>query len=176
MKRILSLLSLILVIGVATTAAQDQKIGFIDSDYILSRMPEYAGLEQRMRAINEEWRQEIEEMDLEIQRLEREYVAREILYTDEVRSQKQSEIETLKRQREQYVNSRYGPEGEYFKQQQLILEPLQRRIMEAVETVSTRDNFDFVFDRSGDFLFLYARSQWNLSDDVLLELGVQINP
>lgn len=176
MKRILSLLSLILVIGVATTAAQDQKIGFIDSDYILSRMPEYAGLEQRMRAINEEWRQEIEEMDLEIQRLEREYVAREILYTDEVRSQKESEIETLKRQREQYVNSRYGPEGEYFKQQQLILEPLQRRIMEAVETVSTRDNFDFVFDRSGDFLFLYARSQWNLSDDVLLELGVQINP
>lgn len=176
MKRILSLLSLILVIGVATTAAQDQKIGFIDSDYILSRMPEYAGLEQRMRAINEEWRQEIEEMDLEIQRLEREYVAREILYTDEVRTQKQSEIETLKRQREQYVNSRYGPEGEYFKQQQLILEPLQRRIMEAVETVSTRDNFDFVFDRSGDFLFLYARSQWNLSDDVLLELGVQINP
>lgn len=176
MKRILSLFTLIIVLSVANTAAQDQKIGFIDSDYILSRMPEYSGLEQRMRAINEEWRQEIEEMDLEIQRLEREYVAREILYTDEVRTQKQNEIETLKRQREQYVNSRYGPEGEYFKQQQLILEPLQRRIMEAVETISTRDNFDFVFDRSGDFLFLYARSQWNLSDDVLLELGVQINP
>lgn len=176
MKRFISLLSLIFVLGVAISVAQDQKIGFIDSDYILSRMPEYSGLEQRMRAINEEWRQEIEEMDLEIQRLEREYVAREILYTDEVRTQKQNEIETLKRQREQYVNSRYGPEGEYFKQQQLILEPLQRRIMEAVETISVRDNFDYVFDRSGDFLFLYARSQWNLSDDVLLELGVQINP
>lgn len=176
MKRFLALLSLIFVLAAANAVGQDQKIGFIDSDYILSRMPEYSGLEQRMRAINEEWRQEIEEMDLEIQRLEREFVAREILYTDEVRTQRQNEIETLKRQREQYVNSRYGPEGEYFKQQQLILEPLQRRIMEAVETVSTRDNFDFVFDRSGDFLFLYARSQWNLSDDVLLELGVQINP
>jgi len=176
MKRFLSLFALILVLSVANTSAQNQKIGFIDSDYILSRMPEYSGLEQRMRAINEEWRQEIQELDLEIQRLEREYVTREILYTDEVRRQKQSEIETLKRQREQYVNSRYGPEGEYFKQQQLILEPLQRRIMEAVETISTRDNFDFVFDRSGDFLFLYARSQWNLSDEVLLELGVQINP
>lgn len=176
MKRFLALLSLFFVLSVADTAAQNQKIGFIDSDYILSRMPEYSGLEQRLRAINEEWRQEIEEMDLEIQRLEREYVAREILYTDEVRTQKQNEIETLKRQREQYVNSRYGPEGEYFKQQQLILEPLQRRIMEAVETISIRDNFDFIFDRSGDFLFLFARSQWNLSDDVLLELGVQINP
>jgi outer membrane protein len=176
MKRFITLLSLFFVIGAVQSVAQNQKIGFIDSDYILSRMPEYSGLEQRMRAINEEWRKEIEEMDLEIQRLEREFVAREILYTDEVRTQKQTEIENLKRQREQYVNTRYGPEGEYFKQQQLILEPLQRRIMEAVETISTRDNFDYVFDRSGDFLFLYARSQWNLSDDVLLELGVQINP
>ncbi len=176
MKRIVHLLLFFLVLDVTQSIAQDQKIGFIDSDYILSRMPEYSGLEQRLRAINEEWRKEIEEMDIQLQRLEREFVAREILYTDEVRTQKLNEIETLKRQREQYINSRYGPEGEYFKQQQLILEPLQRRIMEAVETVSARDNYDFVFDRSGDFLFLFARSQWNLSNDVLLELGVQINP
>jgi outer membrane protein len=176
MKRIVHLLLFFLVLDVTQSIAQDQKIGFIDSDYILSRMPEYSGLEQRLRAINEEWRKEIEEMDIQLQRLEREFVAREILYTDEVRTQKQNEIETIKRQREQYINSRYGPEGEYFKQQQLILEPLQRRIMEAVETVSARDNYDFVFDRSGDFLFLFARSQWNLSNDVLLELGVQINP
>lgn len=176
MKRVLLFLGFITLVSTTSVVAQTQKIGFIDSDYILSRMPEYAGLEQRLRAINEEWRQEIQEMDTEIERLEREFVAREILYTEEVRTQRVNEIEALKRQREQYVNSRYGPEGEYFRQQQLILEPIQRRIMEAVETISNRDNFDFVFDRSGDFLFLFARSQWNLSDDVLLELGVQLNP
>lgn len=115
-------------------------------------------------------------MEDEISDLERDYNAREILYTEEVRQQKLNEIASKKRQRDQYIDSRYGPEGEYFRQQQLILEPVQRRIMEAVETVSTRDNFHFIFDRTGDFLFLYARSQWNISDDVLLELGVQLNP
>lgn len=175
MKRSILFLFILILTGSAAVA-QNQKIGFIDSDYILSRMPEYSGLEQRLRALTEEWREEIENMDREIEQLERDYVAREILYTEEVRRQRINEIETKKRQREQYINSRYGPEGEYFRQQQLILEPLQRRIIEAVERISSRDNFDFVFDRSGDFLFLYARSQWNLSDDVLLELGVQINP
>lgn len=176
MKRVLLLFGFFALLTTSNLLAQNQKIAFIDSDYILSRMPEYAGLEQRLRAINEEWRQEIQEMDTQIERLEREFIAREILYTDEVRARRVNEIEALKRQREQYINSRYGPEGEYFRQQQLILEPLQRRIVEAVERISTRDNFDFVFDRSGDFIFLYARSQWNLSDDVLLELGVQLNP
>lgn len=175
MKRSILFLFILILAG-SEAYAQNQKIGFIDSDYILSRMPEYSGLEQRLRALTEEWREDIEELDREIDQLEREYIAREILYTDEVRRQRINEIETKKRQREQYVNSRYGPEGEYFRQQQLILEPLQRRIIDAVERISSRDNFDFVFDRSGDFLFLYARSQWNLSDDVLLELGVQINP
>ena len=172
-----SVLILALVLGIISVAdAQNQKIGYIDSDYILSRLPEYTGLEQRLRSINEGWREEIQEMDDEIADLEREYVAREILYTEEIRQQKLNEIAAKKRQRDQFVDSRYGPEGEYFRQQQLILEPVQRRIMEAVETVSTRDNFDFIFDRTGDYLFLFARSQWNISDDVLLELGVQLNP
>lgn len=175
MKKIILILLLFLAIG-SVAHAQDQKIGYIDSDYILSRLPEYTGLEQRLRSINEGWREEIKQMEDEISDLERDYNAREILYTEEVRLQKLNEIASKKRLRDQYIDSRYGPEGEYFRQQQLILEPVQRRIMEAVETVSTRDNFHFIFDRTGDFLFLYARSQWNISDDVLLELGVQLNP
>lgn len=170
------LLVLMMVLFSSVSVAQNQRIGYIDSDYILSRLPEYAGLEQRLRSLNEGWREEIQEMEDEIAGLEREYTAREILYTDEVRQQKLNEISSRKRQRDQYVDSRYGPDGEYFRQQQLILEPVQRRIMEAVETISTRDNFDFIFDRTGDYLFLFARSQWNISDDVLLELGVQLNP
>jgi outer membrane protein len=173
-------ISLLLILFLSSVSieltAQNQRIAFIDSEFILSRMPEYSGLEQRLRALNEGWREEIEEMDRDIASLEREYIAREILYTEEVRKQKLSEIEAKKRQKDQFINSRYGPEGEYFRQQQLILEPLQRRIMDAVERVSIRDNYDFVFDRSGDFLFLYSRSQWNISEDVLIEMGIQINP
>lgn len=56
MKKIILILLLFLAIG-SVTHAQDQKIGYIDSDYILSRLPEYTGLEQRLRSINEGWRE-----------------------------------------------------------------------------------------------------------------------
>jgi outer membrane protein len=169
------LLSLGMMMLSQVSYAQNQRIAFIDSEFILSKMPEYSGLEQRLRALTDGWREEIEEIQRDIDRLEREFVAREILYTDEVRQQRQNEIEARKRAKDQFINARFGPEGEYFRQQQQILEPLQRRIMEAVEAVAARDNLDFVFDRGGDFLFLYTRSQWNISEDVLLEMGIQIN-
>jgi outer membrane protein len=178
MKTSLSFLSFIVIIGFLTTAsqAQNQRIAFVDTEFILSKMPEYSGLEQRLRALTDGWREEIEVMEREIESLDREFIAREILYTPEVRKQKLDEIEAKKRAKNQFINSKFGPEGDYFRQQQQILEPLQRRIMEAIEKVSTRDNFDFVFDRAGDFMFLYTRSQWNISEDVLFELGILVDP
>lgn len=165
----------ILLISVKADA-QNQKIAYIDSEFILSKMPEYSGLEQRLRALTDGWREEISEMKREIARLEREFNAREILYTPEVRQQRIDEIEATKRAKDQFINSKFGPDGEYFRQQQQILEPLQRRIMEAVEKVSTRDNYDFIFDRAGDYMFLFTRPQWNISEDVLFEMGIQVNP
>jgi outer membrane protein len=47
--------------------------------------------------------------------------------------------------------------------------------MTAIEKIAQRDGYDFVFDRTGDFLFLYTRSQWNISDEVLLELGINLS-
>jgi len=52
------------------------------------------------------------------------------------------------------------------------MQPLQERILKAVEEVATREGYDFVFDKSGDFLFLFAREQYDLSLLVLEELGI----
>jgi outer membrane protein len=170
------LVLVIILAGSAGLSAQNQKIGFVDSEFILSRMPEYAGLEQRLRAVTEGWREEIAVFENEIKQLESDFAAREILFTEEVRQLRLNEIQAKKTAMTQFVNSKFGPEGEYFRQQQQLLEPLQRRILEAIERVSNRENYDFVFDRSGDYLFLFTRSQWNISNDVLIEMGIQLNP
>ena len=38
-----------------------------------------------------------------------------------------------------------------------------------------KKGYDYVFDKKGDFLFLYAPDQFNLSDDVLRELGIDVD-
>jgi outer membrane protein len=168
-------LAFVLIAPLIATA-QNQKLAYVDSDYILSKLPEYTGLDQQLRTLVNEWNQELTAMQVEIDRLEQEFSAREILFTAEVRVQRETEIQTKKRAKAQYEQSRFGPEGEYFRQQTQLLEPIQRRVMEAIQVVAQRDGYDFVFDRSGDFLFLYTRSQWNISDEVLLELGINPTP
>ncbi len=155
--------------------AQNQRIGFIDSDYILSKIPEYEGVDQRLSQIKQNWEEEITEMRQELESMEQDFEAKEILFTPEVRAEREQEINNKRRDIERFIDSRFGPDGDYFRQQRELLEPIQRQVVEAVSKVAERDGYDFVFDRTGDYVFFYARRQWNISIDVLLEMGIQVD-
>lgn len=172
MKRLIPGILIFLVLSGTTALAQEQKTGFIDSEIIMQNMPEYSGIEQRLNLLSEGWRDEIQELEEQIAELEEEFEAREILFTEEVRQQRLNEIENLRQQRDQLVEDRFGPDGEYFTTQEELLEPIQRQIFEAIDAVARRQNFDFVFDRSQETRFLFVRKEWNLTEDVMLEMGM----
>jgi outer membrane protein len=165
----------VLVAGLSQALrAQEQKIGFYESDYILQQMPEYEGIQQQLDLLSTQWKEQVEEMENEIQQLQEDYEAKEILYTDEIRNQKKQEIAQKKRQKEQYLALKFGPEGEYFSRQRELLEPIQRQVFTAVRAVAQQQDFDFVFDRSGDIYMVYANNEYNLNNDILLELGIEV--
>lgn len=176
-KFLLHNLFLICILGLAAQlgVAQEQKIGFVDTDYILSQMPEYEGVQQKLSSISSEWKSELEEMDREIEQLKEEYQAKEILYTDELKEEKKREIQNKINQRRKFREQKFGAEGEYFQKQKELLEPIQRKVFEAVNIVAKEQNFDFVFDRAQDSNMLYGVNEWNLNDEVLQELGITLN-
>lgn len=153
--------------------AQNQKIGYIESDRIIQQMPEYSGIEQQLQVLSDNWQTEIRQMENELDELQRDFEAREILFTDEIREQRMSDIERKTRELELFIHDRFGPEGEYFTRQKEFLEPIQRTVFDALYRVAERDDFDFVFDRSEDVRFLYAKQEWNLTDEVLIEMGIE---
>lgn len=178
MRRFLLLAALITLVPVAlvaTPAQAQQRIGYVDSDYILSRTPEFTSVQQQVERLAQQWRQDLEEQQRALDDMFREYQARELLYTEEERQRRRDDIiraeEEIERDRMRY----FGPEGELFQQQDNLMRPIQERVLEAIERVATRDGYDYVFDRSGDFLFMYAREQYDLSDAVLAELGIDID-
>ncbi len=154
--------------------AQEQKIGFYESDYILQQIPEYEGIQQQLDLLSTQWKEQVEELENEIQQLQEDYEAKEILYTDEIRNQKKQEIAQKKKQKEQFLAQKFGPQGEYFSRQRELLEPIQRRVFTAVRAVAQQQSFDFVFDRSGDIYMVYANNEYNLNNDILLELGIEV--
>ncbi|MEX1010779.1 MAG: OmpH family outer membrane protein [Balneolaceae bacterium] len=150
-----------------------QKIGFIDSDLIMEKMPEYEGIEQRLELMTVSWREELQRMDREIDRLEEEFELREVLFTDEVRADRLREIEERVVQRELYLEEKFGAGGEYFQWQRELLEPIQRQIFDAMHRIAARERYDFILDRSEGVRLLYANPEWNLNDLVLTELGIE---
>lgn len=159
---------------VNTVYSQEQKIGYIDSDIIMQNMPEYSGIEQRLSLLQDSWRQEIVRMERAIDELESDFEAREILFTEDIRAQRLSEIEQKRNDLNRYIEEKFGPNGEYFTRQKELLEPIQRSIFQALSTVASRLGYDFVFDRSDDIRFLYVSREWNLTNDVMLEMGIDV--
>lgn len=165
------LLSAFTLVFAAGTKAQ-QKTGYVDTDFLVSQIPEYQSIQQQLRSLSQQWRTELEEMQQEIETLKEDFAAREILYTEEIRNQKKQEINNKIQQRQQYLEQKFGSEGDYFQRQKELLEPIQRKVFEAITVVAEREGFDFVLDRTQNNDILFAREQWNLNDKVLSELGI----
>ncbi len=158
-----------------TQANAQQKIGYVDSDYILEQVPEFATIQQNIDRQAKEWEAELEEAQTTVDDMFREYQARELLYTKEERQRKQEEIVRAEEEAERLRMRYFGPEGELFVQQDNLMRPLQEKLMKAIEVVAATDAYDYIFDKSGDFLFLFAREQYDVSDRVLEELGIEID-
>lgn len=163
------------LIGIVPAHAQQQKIGYVNTDLILNEIPEYQGVQQQLLVVSQQWRDQLQQMQQEIDELKDDFEAKEILYTDEIKNEKLSQIEKKQQAREQFMEQKFGAEGDYFKKQQELLEPIQRNIYEAITSVSNRGGFDFIFDRAKNSSLLFGRKQWNLNEDVLQELGISLN-
>lgn len=165
----------VLLLAVVVPSRAQQRIAFIDSDEILNRIPEYATIQQQIDRLASDWEGELEERRDRVDEMFQEYQSRELLYTNEERRKKREEIMREEEEIERLRMKYFGPEGELFVEQDKLMRPLQERILEAVEEVATSEGYDYVFDRSGDFLFLFAREQNDIGDKVLEELGIEVD-
>lgn len=168
-------LVLALTLFASGAASAQQRIAHVDTEAILQRLPEFQSAQQEVDRLTTQYQAEVDALVREAEALEQEFAARELLYTDQERQTKQSEI-TAKRQEADALRRRYfGPQGELVRQQQQTLRPIQERVLDAVETVADEAGYDYVFDRAGEIVFLYAKSQHDLTQRVLDELGVNTN-
>lgn len=155
--------------------AQNQKIGYVNTDQILSRMTEYQGIQKQLNTISSEWNKKLKEMEEEINRLKNDFEAKKILYTEELKKQKQQEIKNKIKQRQEYLDEKFGADGEYFEKQKELLEPIQRKVFEAINKVARDQKFDFIFDRAQNSNMLYGNNEWNLNKQVIQQLGITLN-
>ncbi|MBI1836584.1 MAG: OmpH family outer membrane protein [Flavobacteriia bacterium] len=165
------ILSILLVFG--TGFVFSQKYAYIDSDYILENMPEYKDAKEKLDKLAERWTKEIEERYAQIQIKRDNFAREEVLLPNEEREKRKSELEKLETEAMEMQKMRFGVKGDYFQKRQELIKPIQDKIFEAIQTVATKRNFSFVFDKANQSNLVYADPKMDVSNEVLKELGVK---
>jgi outer membrane protein len=149
-----------------------QKFGYIDSDYIMGKLPKYAEAQKELNKASEAWQRELEKMKMQVDELRKKFQAEEILLTEEMRKERQDTISAKEKAMREYQKKIFGFEGMLFMKKQELIKPVQDKIFEAVEKVAKAKQLQMVFDKSGDLVMIYTNPIHDYSDYVLEELGL----
>ncbi len=164
--RILTLLALLLPASLIA-----QKFGYIDTDYILRHMPEYASAQEELNRMSSQWQIEIEAKYEAIRMLEQAYQAEKILLTTEMRQRREDEIKQKRTEAQQMQKAKFGVDGELFQRREELIKPVQDALYTAIEELASQRGYMVVFDKSNQSNMLYTNPKFDLSDDVIKKLG-----
>lgn len=74
----------------------------------------------------------------------------------------------------QMQKTRFGVKGDYFGKRQELIKPIQDQVYDAMQTVASKRNYSFVFDKANQSNLVYADNKYDISKSVLKEMGITI--
>jgi len=152
--------------------SQAQKFGYIDSNFILSKMPAYSKVQQEIDKSAETWQREVETMQQDVEKLKQNYRVEEVLLTDAMKKKRLAEIAEKEAAVREYQRKVFGYEGLMFKRRQDLMRPIQDEVFAAVEKVAKAKRLQVIFDKSGDLVMIYTDPVHDYTEYVLEELSL----
>lgn len=147
-----------------------QKIGYYDSNTVLDQLPEVKDVQTKLDQLSTDWKQEMTKMKMTLDNKFKEFRQQSLLYSDEVRKTKEDEILTMEQQIADYQNKKFGVNGELFQKQNDLMKPIQNSIFNSIKAIAEEEKYDYIFDRSGQVMIMYARPELDLTDKVLKKI------
>ncbi len=168
--RIFSFAALFFVFGLNFATAQ--RFGYIDTKFILSKMPEYAKAQQEIDLLSQGWEKEVQDMQKEIEGLYAALKAEQVLLTEEMKEERMQVIRQKEAEMKEYQRKVFGFGGLLFLKQQELLKPVQDKVFDAVDKVAKQNNLAIVFDKAEQLVMIYTDPRYDYTDFVLDELGL----
>lgn len=155
------------ILAVAATSAAQVKIGYINSEAIMQALPEAQDAQKSLDAMVAQWESELTKMQDDWKRKFEEYEKKKLILTDQARADQERQLRELDAGIADFRNRKFGQNGELFQKQNEVMKPIQNKLFQVLKEVAEDDGFDYILDRSGDILLLYAAEKHDLTQVVL---------
>ncbi|MCL4511800.1 MAG: OmpH family outer membrane protein [Bacteroidetes bacterium] len=168
------LVSALIFVSSAVGFAQ-QKIGWVDTQEIMKQLPEAVEAQGKLDALVAQWQSDINKLQNQLQQEANDYQKRRLILPEQARVQEEQKLSDLQKKIVDLRNQRFGQNGDLYQQQNTIMRPVQEKILKTIQDVAKEGSYDYIFDKSGQVLLMYANNKYDVTQQVLDKLKTSTN-
>ncbi len=149
------------------SAQKPQRVAYIDMNYILENIPEYQNAQSQLNSKVKKWQEKLDGLSAEIDQLKTDLSNEKPLLTSELIREREEDIDIKEQELKRLQQAYFGPTGDLFQLRKQLATPVQDQVYNAIQDISKKKRYDFVFDRSSDLIMLYSNPKFDISELVL---------
>ena len=168
--------ALVAIFGVAESQSQDIKIGYVEPQAILAKMPEMKAVQQRLQNFAERKQKELAQKEQEFNAEVTKYQQKSTVISDQAKQKEEERLGQLNAELQQF---RTQLQREIQQKQQELVGPLLEQIGTAIDQVAQDMQLTYVINTTtsgGDAIILYAseeaQQKYDITDQVMVQLGI----
>jgi len=168
-----TLLTFLAIIASVTflSAQTPLKLGYVDSQVILTQLPEAIKAQGDLDALTQRWSNQLDSMTAVYQQGLGDYQKQANNMPDDKKLAAQQDLIKKEQDIVEFRRLKFGQQtGEIYLKQEEIFNPVKEKIYKAIEDVAKEEGMLFVFDKSGDIILLYADSAFDITYKVMDKL------
>lgn len=157
-----------LLLGINAFAQTPLKIGYVDSEVILTQFSEAIKAQGDLDALTNRWSTQLDSMTQTYQQSIADYQKQSETMNEAKKLEAQQKIVKMEQDIMEFRRTKFTQgTGEVYKKQEELFSPVKAKIYAAIQKVAKEESMQFVFDKSGDILLLYADSAFDITYKVL---------
>ena len=169
MKKILVIL-LVVISGSSVFAQKDYKFGHINSNELLSVMPERDSARTELQNYSQILQQEMEALQMEYQNKVNTYLEKQETYSDLVRQSKETELQEMQQRIQEFQQI---AQQDLQQKEAELFQPIMDKAQTAIEATAKANGFSHIFDVSAGGLIYFSEKSIDILPMVKKELGIE---
>lgn len=163
----------VLIVSMMAVGAHMQgqtKVAFINSELILTTLPEAQDAQKQLDALTTSWQADLSKMQTDLQKKFDEYDKKKLIMSDKRRAEVEKELQDMEKKMVDFRTAKFGTTGELFTKQNDLMKPVQDKVFKAVKDVADEEGYDYVFDKTSTTLLMYANPKHDMTNKVIAKL------
>lgn len=164
MKRaILAIVAMVMTVGVAT--AQNYMV--VDSEKVFKSIDAYNNALEQIETLSAEYQKQVDAKFEEVETLYNNYMMQRASLSSALRQQQEQTILQKEAEATKFQESLFGTDGALMKRRIELIQPIQKRVFDAIEGFSKQYGYDLVIDISANPTVLYYSEKVNFTERII---------